>query len=475
MRNKVVQMSFEDIYNGVSESMESKKSEMVALLEEHIDLDELIPHKFRKAFYGKMGRNHIYHLESFLWFVILKKLFGLSQNTQLLNILKCSRELRDLCGFEKVPDASQITRFYQHYCDHIVTMFEQLVDITEPICREINAKKADYLIYDTTGIEANVAENNPKFLNSKLKESKKLTKGNAGYNPYAGVYSLLPSESKTNPEIRHQYVNGHFCYAAKAAIVTNGLGIVRHISMFDYNFRKKHPETFTKRTDDPDIDKEIGDSIALRPVLSDFFSAHKEFRFSTFISDSACDSYDNYSMLKNEFGFSRAVIPMNARNSKASNAYFDASGTPICPLTGEKFQFLGKSGGKNRSLRFKWVCPESVQLPKTSSRTCVCDTPCTDSSYGKCVYTYPDKDFRLYPGIPRDTVHWDNIYKHRVTIERTINLLKDNFALADNRSYSIVTLKADLFLSGIVQLIGVILADKMNNLHLYKSVRKLIA
>lgn len=188
MRHKVVQMSLEDIYNGVSESMESKKSELVSLLEEHINLDELIPYSFRVAFYGRMGRNHIYHLESFLWFVILKKLFGLSQNTQLINILKCSSELRDLCGFERVPDASQITRFYQNYCEHIVTMFEHLVDITEPICREINAKKADCLIYDTTGIEANVAENNPKFFNTKLKEAKKLAKGNESYNPYMGVF-----------------------------------------------------------------------------------------------------------------------------------------------------------------------------------------------------------------------------------------------------------------------------------------------
>ena len=475
MRNKSVQMSLEDIYSGVSESMESQKSELVSLLEEHINLDELIPYSFRVAFYGRMGRNHIYHLESFLWFVILKKLFGLTQNTQLISILKCSRELRDLCGFEKVPDASQITRFYQNYCEHIVAMFEHLVDITEPICREIHAEKADYLIYDTTGIEANVAENNPKFFNSKLKEAKKRAKGNENYNPYMGVYSLLPPESKTNSEIRQQYVNGHFCYAAKAAIVTNGLGVVRHISMFDDNFRSQHPEIVTKRTDNPDTDKEIGDSVALRPVLSDFFTAHKEIRFSTFIADSACDSYDNYSMLKNEFGFSRAVIPMNTRNSRSSNACFDASGTPICPQSGEKFQFLGKSGGENRSLRFKWVCPKSVPVPKMGSRVCTCDTPCTDSSYGKCVYTYPDKDFRLYPGVPRNTEHWDHIYKHRVTVERTINLLKDTFALADNRSFSVVTLKADLFLSGIVQLIGVILADKLNKHRLYKSIRKLIA
>lgn len=31
MRNKVVQMSLEDIYNGVSESMESKKSELIRI------------------------------------------------------------------------------------------------------------------------------------------------------------------------------------------------------------------------------------------------------------------------------------------------------------------------------------------------------------------------------------------------------------------------------------------------------------
>ena len=99
----------------------------------------------------------------------------------------------------------------------------------------------------------------------------------------------------------------------------------------------------------------------------------------------------------------------------------------------------------------------------------------TNAWYGKCVYTYPDKDFRLYPGVPRNTEHWGHIYKHRVTVERTINLLKDTFALADNRSFSVVTLKADLFLSDIVQLIGVILADKLNKHRLYKSIRKLIA
>ena len=87
-------------------------------------------------------------------------MLGISTDALLLSILKLSAAFRDFCGFTKVPGASQLTRFKANYCEHLKKMFESLVDLTEPICRKINAKKADYLIYDTTGIELPVAENN---------------------------------------------------------------------------------------------------------------------------------------------------------------------------------------------------------------------------------------------------------------------------------------------------------------------------
>ena len=87
-------------------------------------------------------------------------------------------------------------------------MFNKLVKITEPTCREIDKKKAGYLIYDTTGFESFVAENNPKFFNSKLKQTKKFSKTN-DINPYAAVYSIFPTSSNANPEVRQQYINGH--------------------------------------------------------------------------------------------------------------------------------------------------------------------------------------------------------------------------------------------------------------------------
>ena len=476
MRNKSVQMSLSDIYNGVSQSMEEHKPELIQLLEEHLDFDSLIPASFKFAFYRFNGRKHIYHLESFIRALTLQKLLGIPTDKLLITILKTSAELRDFCGFDKVPDASQFTRFRQNYCDQLKTMFEYLVDVTEPICREIDAKKADYLIYDTTGIELPVSENNPKFMSEKLQQAKKIAKGNPDYDPYRGVYSLLPDISKSKPDAKQQHINGHFCYALKLGILSNGLGIPRHIEFFDDNFKRKYPDIVAPKSDSPDVDKEIGDSTSLKPVLSDFFAAHPHLSFKTFIGDSAFDSYQNYSILMNDFNFERACIPLNARNSKTSgvsNAAFDKNGTPVCPADGTPFTFLGKSGGKNRSPRFKWVCPCSVQIG--SKRICTCEHPCTDSPYGRCVYTYPDKNLRFYPGIPRGTQHWDNLYRHRVTIERTINLLKDTFVLDSRCSHRSVSAKVDTYLAAITQLIGVILANALHKPELFKSVRKLIA
>ena len=42
-------------------------------------------------------------------------------------------------------------------------MFDQLVDIAAPICQAIDSAKADMTISDSSGIEAFVTENNPKY------------------------------------------------------------------------------------------------------------------------------------------------------------------------------------------------------------------------------------------------------------------------------------------------------------------------
>ena len=101
------------------------------------------------------------------------------------------------------------------------------------------------LLFDTSGIEAWVTENNPKYANRIIKQLKTFKKANGldnSYDPYKAAYSSMPSHSSANPAIRQMYVNGHFFYAYKFDILTNGLGIVRGICFYKKNFIRSHPE-----------------------------------------------------------------------------------------------------------------------------------------------------------------------------------------------------------------------------------------
>ena len=363
MRNKVVQISLFDIYTDVLDAAEENKSEFIRLMEEHIDLTELIPARFYHAFYSWTGRKRIHSLESFIKALLLQRILGIDSVALLRTILALSKELKDYCGFITIPDAPQFSRFKSEFEIYIEAFFEHLVDFTAPICRELDEKKSQYLIYDTTGIEACVKENNDKFFNTLLKQAKAMAKGNPNCDPYKLVYALFPDTAEKAVNAKHQYVNGHFCYAYKAGIVTDGLGIIRHISFFDDDFREKHPEVNTPKSDNPDIDKEIGDSTALKPVLSDFFEAHPDLKYHTFLGDSAFDSYDNYSMLKNEFHFERACIPLNKRNSQSSHTDFNEFGNPVCPLNGEQFICLGKTSGSVPNL-FRTAPPENASAKR---------------------------------------------------------------------------------------------------------------
>lgn len=140
-------------------------------------------------------------------------------------------------------------------------------------------------------------------------------KDNPDVDPYKMAYTLMPSEAASCPTAKHQYINGHFCYADKFAILTNGLGVVRHISFLDADFKSAHPEMKTsEKSDSPDNDKTVGDASSLKPVLADFFALHPSFQPDVFLGDAAFDSADIYTFLKDECHFSKTLIPLNPRN-----------------------------------------------------------------------------------------------------------------------------------------------------------------
>lgn len=75
------------------------------------------------------------------------------------------KPLRDFCSFTKIPDTSKITRFKQDFLNDLQLVFDNLVNLMEPVCQAIDFVKADMTIFDSSGIEAFVTENNPKYAN----------------------------------------------------------------------------------------------------------------------------------------------------------------------------------------------------------------------------------------------------------------------------------------------------------------------
>ena len=485
------QISVADIFEDCQNIFEDDKPQFLSLLEQHIDLDEIIPVTFYNHFYASTGRTRKYPLKAFLWALIIQRIFSIPTDQLLLTFLHYSKPLRDFCGFTKVPDASKITRFKQDFLNDLQDVFEHLVDLTEPICQAIDSAKAGMTIFDSSGIEAFVTENNPKYANRIIRQLKAYAKNmgfDKNYDPYKAAYGSMPSHAAANPEIKQLFINGHFCYVFKFGIVTNGLGIIRHISFYNKDFLNSHPDIVVeKKSDSPDEDKSVHDSKLLIPTLKDFFAKHPLINPKVFLGDAAFDSALIYKQLLtgDTFGenrvFSRAYIPLNSRSClKNEDFTVNEDGIPCCPKDSSlPMKPEGTSTRKNGLVRYKFICPKVKWIydksTKKCHRECQCENPCTDSKCGRMVYVYPEKDLRAYPGVLRGTDEWDNTYKIRTVVERNINHIKDNLCLAGRRTQNEKTLHADLILAGITQLITVVLADKIKHHEYIRSLKSLIA
>lgn len=480
------QLSLADIFTDCQHKFDNDKYEFLSILDETINLDEIVPVSFVSHFHAATGRPRKHLLYPMLKALLLQLIFSIPTTSLLIVFLKYSQELRDFCGFDVVPDASKFTRFKQDFLLDLQSMFDHLVDLTEPICQRIDKQKASMVLFDTSGIEAWVTENNPKYVNRIIKQLKAFKKANDlddSYDPYKAAYGSMPSHAAANPAIQQMYINGHFCYAYKFGIITNGLGIVRDISFFNKDFLKAHPDIVVeKKSDSPDEDKSLADSKALIPVLKDFFQKHPLINPKTFLGDAAFDSVEIYKYLLEDTSIEKTYIPLNGRMAlPEADCPLNENGIPCCP---KDASLPMKREGSRSHLRcglptMKFVCPKMKWVydkeTRKSKRVCHCENPCTESSCGRMFYIYPEKNLRAYPGAIRGTDEWNSTYKIRVTVEKSINHFKDSFCVAGRKTQNEKTLHADLLLAGITQLITVLVADKIHKHQYIRSLKPLIA
>ena len=359
------QLTLAEIFEDCQNEFDNDKYQFLSLLDEAINLDEIVPVSFVSHFHAQTGRPRKYQLYPMLKALLLQRIFSIPTDTLLIVFLKYSQELRDFCGFDVVPDGSKFTRFKQDFLLDLQSMFDHLVDLTEPICQKLNPALADMTIFDTSGIEAWVMENNPKYANRIIKQLKAFKKSHNlddSYDPYKAAYGSMPTHAASNQAIQQMYINGHFCYAYKFGIVTNGLGIVRDVTFYNKEFLKAHPDIVVeKKSDSPDEDKSLADSKALLPVLVDFFQKHPLISPKTFLGDAAFDTIEIYKALFGEIGFEKAFIPLHVKLSMEDNGYtINENGVPCCPhdpslpmkREGSKSQL------KSKIPTMKFVCPK---------------------------------------------------------------------------------------------------------------------
>lgn len=253
------------------------------------------------------------------------------------------------------------------------------------------------------------------------------------------------------------------CYADKFAILTNGLSIVRYIAFLDDGFKQAHPEIpVEKKSDSPAEDKSISDSASLKPVLSDPFALYPHSHPDTFLENSAFNTIDTYGFLKNEFHFSKALIPYYGRNeSGLSKVGYNLYGYPSCPRSPSlDMKHLGHCHETRRADRDKWGNP-MVHIVK-GQWVCNSKEPCNTAKKDQTTYTREQMNFRMFPRSQRDTDEWNSLYKIKTIVERAINHFKTSMCIAGRRTRNHATTKADVFLTGIASQLTMIVVHRMS-------------
>jgi hypothetical protein len=485
--NAPKQTSLFEIYSELSTLSHDKPHAFLELLKEHFNLSAFIPEPFRTKYYNWLGRDRSITLESTLAALLFMHFLNIPTTALLCTFLTFSSELRDFCLLGQVPNESHFSRFKTQFSEEISLLLDSLSSYATKICAEISdslpknhALKDAHkkLIYDTSGTEPRVKENNPKFIQSEIRRYKTYAKtvNNENFNPYAAAYANLPKESSINPNIKLDYLNGHYGYFYKFGALINGFGVPLHIRFYDSKeFTSALPADIN--LSDPEEAKNKSDNASLRPILQSFAKHHDISQFNVFLADSEFDSYDNFSLLKT-LHFEKALIPLNPRNSDTANTDklpipYDKNGWPLCPVTKEPMISEGPCRSEGRSLRFKFRCHKSG-FTKKGKRVCTCEHPCTDAPSGRMHYIYPDKDFRMYPGIVRGSNEWDTEYSLRAGIERTFSSLKANECVSYPRTLNLASIRADVHLAACTQVITLLLAYSIKKPEFIRSISKVL-
>ena len=130
------QLTSAEIFEDCQNKFGNDKYQFLSLLDDAINLDEIIPVSFVSHFNASTGRPRNHQLYPMLKALLIQLIFSIPTDTLLIVFLKYDQELHNFCSFDVVPDGSKFTRFKRDFLSDLQSMFDHLVDLTEPICKK---------------------------------------------------------------------------------------------------------------------------------------------------------------------------------------------------------------------------------------------------------------------------------------------------------------------------------------------------
>jgi len=154
------------------------------------------------------------------------------------------------------------------------------------------------------------------------------------------------------------------------------------------------------------------------------------FHINEFLADGAHDNNPLYKMMQ-KFDC-EPIIPLNEGNTGNfvyKKCQVNENGIPCCS-TGEPMVYWGYCADR---MRLKWRCPLKASKNFCEKPECKQNNYCSDSEYGRVVYTYPKDNCRIFTKTPRGSEEWLKKYDKRSSAERSNKRKKIDFRLQQAR------------------------------------------
>ncbi len=335
---------------------------------------------------------------------LVKFLLKIRYNNQLLERLRGSRKLREVCGLsDDVPSESALSRFVTRLADHQPLVEQCFVDATEELRWLVPAVKQREGRQDQPlpPLGMVLAVDSTLFLTYANPNRKVVRDPDARW----GV-----KHSSRTKDGDKEWGFGYKMHLVSDA--THGVPLAFTITPANENDSTHLP-------------------IDIRKVLG----AHPWIEPGALLADRGYDSLTNHKSL-----FGLGIIPViHIRKPTAKDGLYDGiyteSGRPAC-MSGEAMEYVRTDPETGAHL---FRCPAEGCLLKTqgTKATTHCDTE---------VWEDPKNNLRVLGPLPRFTAAWKRLYSQRMSIERIFRSLKHSRGLEGHcvRGIRKITLHATL-------------------------------